>query len=129
LTITLDSTTDGCQNRDPFILVLIDGNGTIFHQNFLKQGALGGQTAATTLENAVLNWARSAIADIPDDTKIVVRIYGNIRAIAETCAQHGMVDSPSRFEDFVRAFNSTSPLFDFVDVGSSGAAHDKVIGK
>ena len=59
----------------------------------------------------------------------MVRVYGNVRAVAEACAQQGMVDSPSRVEDFVYAFGSANPLFEFVDVGSSrGAAQRKVLG-
>lgn len=102
----------------------------IFHHNFLKQGEAGGQAAAITIETAVLAWAREHIPDTPSDTKIVVRLYANVRVVAEACAKAGIVEHPTRVFEFIRAFNSANPLFDFVDVGAAkDAADEKVVGK
>jgi hypothetical protein len=114
------------QNRDPFILVLIDGNGMIFQHNFLKQGELGGKTAANTVNNAIFEWARNNITEVPEETKVVVRVYANVKGIAEACAKAGIVEHPSRVEEFVRGFTSSNPLSDIIDVG---AASDAVEGK
>lgn len=118
------------QNADPFVLVLIDGNDMIFHQNLLRQGEHGGQVAANAINNAVLDWARTNIPETPDEVKVVVRVYANVRSIANACVKAEIIAHPSQLEDFVLGFTSASPLFDFVDVGTpKGAAEGKVLGE
>jgi hypothetical protein len=122
--------TDFRQNADPFVLVLIDGNGMIFHQNLLNKGIEGGQIAANAINNAVLDWARTNVPETPDEVKAVVRVYANVRNIADGCAKAGIITYPGQLEDFVRGFTSTDPLFDFVDVGTAkDAADEKVVGE
>lgn len=51
----------------------------IFNENLLKLGENGGKQAATLLHNAVSEWAAVDIAEYPEDTKIVVRVYANLK--------------------------------------------------
>jgi hypothetical protein len=102
----------------------------IFHQNLLNKGLEGGQIAANAINNAVLDWARINVPETPDEVKAVVRVYANVRSIADACAKAGIINYPSQLEDFVRGFTSTDPLFDFVDVGTAkDAADEKVVGE
>jgi hypothetical protein len=55
-----------------------------------------------------------------------VRIYANLKGLAETCARAGIVDSSTKVEDFARGFTCGRPLFDFTDVG---AGKDRADGK
>jgi len=50
------------QNRDPFILVLVDGDGMIFNSDFLRKGEAGGKQAATVLHDAAQQWAVSNVS-------------------------------------------------------------------
>ncbi len=118
------------QNRDPHILVLIDGDGMIFNSSFLQQGAAGGKQAATLLSEAVTRWASTNIPDYPPESKVMVRVYANLQGLAEACARAGMVDHFAKVEDFARGFTCSGTLLDFTDVGSGNhGAQAKVNGK
>ena len=90
----------------------------VFHSTFLNQGEAGGKNAAAKLHNAVIEWALSEIQECPADVKIVVRAYANVKGLGEVCTRAGIVDHPSRVEEFVRGFTCGNALFDFTDVGA-----------
>jgi hypothetical protein len=61
--------------------------------------------------------------------KIVVRIFANVRGLGNTYHQAGIIDDASAMDDFVRGFNESGLLFDFIDVGQGkGSAEDKISG-
>lgn len=61
--------------------------------------------------------------------KIVVRIFANVKGLGNTYHQAGIIDMTSVMDDFVRGFNESGLLFDFIDVGQSkGSAEDKIAG-
>ncbi|KAK5250723.1 hypothetical protein LTR16_005891, partial [Cryomyces antarcticus] len=70
-------------NRDPFVLVLIDGDGMIFQDTLLQEGEAGGKKAAGLLQSAVMGFLESAVAELPSDTKIVTRIYANLKGLSD----------------------------------------------
>lgn len=41
------------QERNPFVLVLVDGDGYVFHDQFIQRGADGGSAAAAHLNSRV----------------------------------------------------------------------------
>ncbi|KAJ9660725.1 hypothetical protein H2201_006804 [Coniosporium apollinis] len=113
--------------RDPFILVLIDGDGMIFQDNLLQEGENGGRKAAHILHTEVSEYIQSIESGLPSDVKIVTRIYATIKGLAETCIRAGIVDKISAVEEFVRGFTRGKNLFDFVDVGpGKDRADDKL---
>ncbi|KAK3701203.1 hypothetical protein LTR37_015582 [Vermiconidia calcicola] len=113
-------------NRDPYILVLIDGDGMIFNNAYLNQGEAGGKQGASILHNAITDWAIEKVVEYPTDSKVVVRIYANLRGLADTCTRAGIVDHPAKVWEFARGFTSGKTLFDFTDVG---AGKDRADGK
>ncbi|KAK5167830.1 uncharacterized protein LTR77_007529 [Saxophila tyrrhenica] len=114
-------------NRDPHILVLIDGDGLFFSNLLLRQGAAGGKEAAALLSDAITEWATATVDDYPADSKVVVRVYANLRVVADTCAQAGFVEHFGKVEDFARGFTCSDTLFDFVDVGNcKGGTQGKI---
>ena len=118
------------QNRDPYILVLIDGDGMIFDKKFLKQGEAGGVQAATVLHKAVAEWAAANVIECPSDVKVVVRVYANVKCLADACTKAGLVDSPVKVEEFARGFTRGRTLIDFTDVGAGkDCADGKISGK
>jgi hypothetical protein len=113
------------QDRDPFILVLIDGNSVVFTNELLQKGERGGREAAINLWNAANEFASEALPHLTSP-KVVARIYVNAKGVGEMLQKSGILDSLSLFEDFMRGFNSCKLLFDFVDAGNK---KDRVIDK
>ena len=118
-----------CQDRDAFILVLIDGDGMIFDDNLLSKGEAGGKEAASLLWNSVTEYVHQNMDAIPSDYKIVTRIYANLKGLGDVCHISGIVDRSETIEDFARGFTGSKQLFDFVDVGmGKDRADDKISG-
>lgn len=114
-------------DRDAFILVLIDGDGMIFSDTLIKQGEIGGKDAAARLYDAVRDYVRHEIPNMPSDYKIVTRNYANLKGLGEVCHRASILDKPSTIEDFARGFTGSKHLFDFVDVGmGKDRADDKI---
>lgn len=117
------------QNRESLIYVIIDGDGTIFSDQYISRGEEGGKEAGNALWTAVTVHCGDVLP-VLSNTKIITRIYANIRQLADNCHKAGIVSSPSVVEDFVRGFNDSSPSFDFIDAGTrSNAAYEKILGR
>lgn len=117
------------QKRDPFILVLIDGDGMIFEDHFIAKGETGGKEAAAALLAATRDYIHQTVAGLPPDYKIVTRIYANLKGLGEVCHRAAILDSPAVIEHFARGFTGSKHLFDFVDVGiGKDRADDKLSG-
>lgn len=69
------------QEADPFVLVLIDGDGMIFADYFLRLGEEGGRQAANLLAKTVTEWMRANVNDYPAHCQIVTRVYANVRQV------------------------------------------------
>ena len=117
------------QERDAFILVLIDGDGMIFEDQYIQRGESGGKEAATLLWGFVRDYVTQKIPDLSSDYKIITRVYANIKGLGEACHRSGILDRPSLIEEFARGFTGSKQLFDFVDVGmGKDRADDKISG-
>lgn len=117
------------QERDPYVLVLIDGDGMIFDDKLIEEGELGGREAAGLLWNAITDHVHHNVHDLGSDYKIVARIYANLKGLGEVCNRAGILNRPSMMEEFARGFTGSKQLFDFVDVGmGKDRADDKISG-
>ncbi|KAI3320608.1 C-x8-C-x5-C-x3-H type zinc finger protein-like protein [Xylariaceae sp. AK1471] len=109
--VSLDN--DKLKNRNPYVLVLIDGDGLIFRQHLIKQGTEGGRRAAIELHKAIatepLVYANGA--------QIFVKVVANLGGLNRALKRDGSVDTENELQDFVMGFNEAS-FFDFVDVGA-----------
>ncbi|MCJ1357228.1 MAG: hypothetical protein MMC33_007224 [Icmadophila ericetorum] len=118
------------EERDAFVLVLIDGDGMIFEDRLLQKGEVGGKEAAGILWLAVKDYVHQNLPNLSSDYKIVTRIYANLKGLGEVCSRSGLVSGAIVLEDFARGFTGSKQLFDFVDVGSGkDRADDKICGK
>jgi len=107
-------------------MVLIDGDGTVFTKDLLAKGEKGGKEAATSLWNVVNDFASQHL-DRSAPPKIVVRIYANVKSLSDILTQTKAIDRSALLDDFIRGFNSTNALFDFVDAGSGeDGVRDKI---
>ncbi len=117
------------QERDAFILVLIDGDGMIFEDQFIHKGEVGGKEAAVLLWGFVRDYVTQKIPNLSSDYKVVTRVYANLKGLGDACHQSGILERPSLIADFARGFTGSKQLFDFVDVGmGKDRADDKISG-
>jgi hypothetical protein len=107
----------------------LDGDGMIFQDHFIQNGEQGGKDAANQLWAALTQYVSRNLPNV-SSPKIMTRIYANVKGLGNACHQAGIINTPSLMEDFVRGFNESRLLFDFVDVGTGkDRADDKIGGK
>lgn len=90
----------------------------IFNETYLRNGEKGGRQAAQDLKDEVTKWVPDNVVEPPKEFKVVVRVYLNLKGLADVCVRAGIVQTTTVFEDFTRGFTRGNTLFDFVDVGS-----------
>lgn len=105
------------QERNPFVLVLVDGDGYIFEDALIKAGAEGGVKAANLLNAAVKDRLLRFGHDVAD-SRIMVRIYSNLAGLSKALARAGLSGNEARsLSPFSASFTRAQDLFDFVDAG------------
>ncbi|KAJ5873656.1 Zinc finger CCCH-type [Penicillium subrubescens] len=92
------------QDRNPFVLVLVDGDGYLFREHFIKAGAEGGIEAARELSDSVRELMDSTLGMQADQC---------------LCASEARSLAP-----FISAFNRAQDLFDFVDAAERKEGSD-----
>jgi hypothetical protein len=101
------------KNRNPYICMLIDGDGLIFQEQWIKQGIEGGKRAAYALRAAVVEQC----SDRGRDVEIVAKIVANLGGLSKAMQRDGSIVSPSDLKDFTLGFTQAKASFDFIDVG------------
>ncbi|KAJ4983239.1 CCCH zinc finger dna binding protein [Stagonosporopsis vannaccii] len=115
-------------SENPFVMVLIDGDGMIFHDNYVRDGEAGGRRAASHLDTAVRNWIENEDKNVPLNSRVICRIYANVRGLGNVLVKIGAIEAAEDFEDFVRGFTQAKTMFDFIDVGAGkDRADEKII--
>ncbi|RAH49826.1 CCCH zinc finger protein [Aspergillus brunneoviolaceus CBS 621.78] len=113
-------------NRQPYIIVLLDGSGFIFKDAYLKKGTQGGNLAAQKLHDELEAFNANQLPSAKGP-KLLTRMYINVKALSETCIRGGITTDPSLLQDFIRGFNSCYPSVDIVDTGAEAdSAHNKI---
>ena len=116
------------QDREPFVIVLLDGDKTLFLDQYVRAGEQGGKDAANKLATDLGEYVSENLPTVASP-KIVVRIFANVKGLGNAYHQAGIIDKTSVMDDFVRGFNESGLLFDFIDVGQGrGSADDKIAG-
>jgi hypothetical protein len=116
------------QDREPFVVVLLDGEGIIFKDEFLQAGEEGGRNAADQLYASIHSYLKSNLPSVTTP-KIMMKIYMNAKGFGEQCARNGVFTDPCAIHDFIRGFNETMSCSEIVDVGSGkSSAHNKIQG-
>ncbi|KAK5997139.1 hypothetical protein PT974_02492 [Cladobotryum mycophilum] len=104
---------DGLKNRNPYIMVLIDGDGLIFQEKWIKQGVEGGKKAAYALRNAI----SERFGGDNEDIEVVAKVVANLSGLAKAMQRDGSSENQSDMKDFTLGFTQAKASFDFVDVG------------
>ncbi|KAK8172083.1 hypothetical protein BKA80DRAFT_293448 [Phyllosticta citrichinensis] len=115
------------QDLESYVLVLIDGDGLIFNDSLLLDGAAGGQRAAGLLEQYVYDYVRAEHPEISPAVKITARVYANVKGLSETCRRASITSKTSDLQEFVIGFSQGKFLMDFVDVGAGKDRADQKV--
>ncbi|KAL4893456.1 hypothetical protein BDV59DRAFT_177451 [Aspergillus ambiguus] len=113
-------------DREPYIVVLLDGGGITFKDEYLQMGEHGGRNAASKLHAALQDYVAGSFPGV-NSPKIITKMYVNVKGLGELCVRGGVTTEPSLIEDFARGFNGSFPQFELVDIGTDkDSAHEKI---
>ncbi|KAJ5488724.1 hypothetical protein N7539_003614 [Penicillium diatomitis] len=113
-------------DREPFVVVLLDGEGMIFKDEFLQAGDKGGRCAADQLYGAIHSYLKANLPNV-STPKIMMKIYLDAKGFGELCARNRVFADPAAIYDFIRGFNETMSCSEIVDVGSGkNSAYNKI---
>ena len=117
-------------SRETFVLVLIDGDNMPFRHRLVQQAREGGHAAARLLKREVQHYVKKKALISTSSFKIVIRVYANVKMLARTYCDYGVLSRTADFENFVRGFNMESGLCDYVDADDGKeCADDKCKGE
>lgn len=103
------------QERNPFVLVLVDADGYVFNDSLITAGADGGSQAAQLLNDSIKASLRRKGLEHCD---VMVRVYANVAGLSKALSKAGLVGAEKRsLAPFIANFNRSYPLTDFVDAG------------
>ncbi|KAH7321203.1 hypothetical protein B0I35DRAFT_428782 [Stachybotrys elegans] len=111
------------RDRNPYVLLLIDGDGLIFKDHWIRQGVEGGKNAAYALRSAI----SKQCGDRADSVEIVAKVIANLSGLTRAMQKDGCIDNPSLFKDFTLGFTQAKASFDFIDVGKGKERADSKI--
>ncbi|KAM0426461.1 hypothetical protein ACHAPT_008152 [Fusarium lateritium] len=101
--------------RNPFALVVIDGDGYIFDEHFVSTGEEGGSRAAKQLIDSVKS---SLHRKGLESCEVMVRVYANLVGLSKSLCKNGLCGAEKRsLSSFVAGFNRSYGLADFIDAG------------
>lgn len=90
-------------------VVLIDGNSLIFQSYLLRQGSKGGQQAADIFKQKLSEWAKAAWPQVTMDGT-VVRVFANVKVLAEKCRKANLVPSTDVFGECLQVVHPPTML-------------------
>ncbi|KAI1780669.1 hypothetical protein F4818DRAFT_396443 [Hypoxylon cercidicola] len=108
-------------DRNPYVMVLIDGDGLLFKEHLVRQGVAGGRKAADELRKAVSD-KYSYSEETP--IEVVVEVVANVSGLSKAMKRDGCLDDETTLNDFISGFNQAKVPFHFVDLGYCKEAAD-----
>ncbi|KAF4973020.1 hypothetical protein FSARC_597 [Fusarium sarcochroum] len=103
------------QERNPFALVVVDGDGYIFDEGFLKDGEQGGSKAAKQLNDRIQN---SLHRKGLQSCEVMVRVYANLVGLSKALCKNGLSGAEKRsLSSFAADLSRSYGLTDFIDAG------------
>ncbi|KAK3399367.1 hypothetical protein B0T20DRAFT_497633 [Sordaria brevicollis] len=103
-----------------FACLIIDGDGTLFKDEYLSQGVEGGRKAARRLYAELrkhlesINTSRGTGHHI--DT-VMVKVYLSVEGLARDLLEADIIQEEGQLTNFGKGFTSEKAFFDFIDVG------------
>lgn len=103
------------QERNPFVLVLVDADGYVFDDDLIAAGQEGGSRAAKLLNDTInASKRRKGL----ETCETMVRVYANVAGLSKALAKANLIGADKRsLAPFIANFNRSYGLTDFVDAG------------
>jgi len=120
-TQTLPKELETIGTREKRVVVLIDGDGAIFHPWLIAKGNQGGKDAACRLTQGIKTHLE------PHEFKLHVYVFLNRHGLKETLERHGHKKAAKMFNSFILGFNQAIDRFAMIDVGHLKEASDHKI--
>ncbi|KAK0634678.1 hypothetical protein B0T17DRAFT_586418 [Bombardia bombarda] len=111
------------KNNNPYVIVLIDGDGLLFKESFIRQGLEGGKKAAYALRTAILKECGQHATGV----EVIAKAYANLSRLGRAMRRDGSIDNEADFKDFTLGFTQGKATFDFIDVGQGKERADNKI--
>ncbi|ORY84711.1 hypothetical protein BCR35DRAFT_351810 [Leucosporidium creatinivorum] len=105
---------------DPSVLCLLDGDGCLFHRDFVSKGREGGRLAALALNKHIMSAATDLGAPV---STVICHIFYNKQGLSRILQEVGIA-TEAVFSAFVQGLNAAHPLFVMTDVGPQKEAAD-----
>ncbi|CAJ2505347.1 Uu.00g127410.m01.CDS01 [Anthostomella pinea] len=103
-------------SKGSFVVVLIDGDGAKFREEYLRDTIGGAEKAALKLKQAVRdNFRGTSLGH--DDIPILVRVYANLNDLSKSLRMSHVIDYDDDMRLFAEKFTNTRADFDFINVG------------
>ncbi|KAK1624355.1 hypothetical protein BDP81DRAFT_437487 [Colletotrichum phormii] len=106
-------------------MVLVDGDCMPFLDDLVEQGLEGGKKAASLLRLATFDELNAVDPCLPHHLQVSVRVYANVKGLAKTYTEAGIIPHPSVLDEFIRGFNMKNRMCDFVDAGNGKECADE----
>lgn len=112
------------QNRNPYIMALVDADGMIFNQELINQGLEGGKKAANLLRASILEQCSGPQTE---EIEIMAKVCANYSGLSKALMRDGTLESLENFKYFTLGFTQGKAHFDFIDVGHGKERADSKI--
>ncbi|KAI2468359.1 hypothetical protein F4781DRAFT_398549 [Annulohypoxylon bovei var. microspora] len=113
-------------DKDSFVVVLIDGDGAKFADEYVRDPIGGAERAAIKLKQAVRESLRDTGDDL-EDLPILVRVYANLNDLSKSLRLSRVIDFDDDMRLFAERFTNSRAEFDFVNVGKGKENADSKI--
>ncbi|KAI2621980.1 hypothetical protein GGS26DRAFT_568737 [Hypomontagnella submonticulosa] len=112
--------------KDSFVVVLIDGDGAKFADEYLRDPSGGAEKVAMKLKQAVRENLRDTGVG-QDDIPILVRVYANLNDLSKSLRLSRIIEYDEDMRLFAERFTNSRADFDFVNVGKGKENADSKI--
>merc|ERR1712093_542822 len=103
-------------NKDPYVVVLVDGDGSKFLDGLLQDPVSGATKAAQRLKQEIKDYLKDTplgAVDLP----ILVRVFANLNDLARSLRLSNIIESADDRRTFAEQFTNSRAEFDFINVG------------
>ncbi|KAK2614946.1 hypothetical protein N8I77_001734 [Diaporthe amygdali] len=101
-----------------FVVIIIDGDGAKFRDDYFRAGDDGGGQAAQQLKTQIrLQLQETYRNTSTDNWNILVFFYANMNGLAKYLASRRILNTWTDLQKFASGFGRANSLFSFVDVG------------
>ncbi|KAF1912690.1 hypothetical protein BDU57DRAFT_374837 [Ampelomyces quisqualis] len=101
--------------HDPYVLVLVDGNGYIFNDELILDKEEGGMRAARMLNDAVEQYLQKNVP-AARTSRVVLRVFADLTNLSKQLAKSKLTGMEKRsIAPFAAAFTRAISFFDFID--------------